>query len=285
MKLKSGVINFRKTIRPRYITGFIVWGILVLSLLTCSHHAPVTVPLTSSRLDPPELSTQPNGVSLGFNVMRPNEIIVIPDGKADPPIFNAPRLSNRSAYPNLSPHMALPVKNRFELSYDIYSGLMLRAQLLGQDREASKVGNKSTTLSIGYNFNSDSNELYESDRPGTDFILAEYDWRMHSFRTNLLYGYRIHKSVLGFGGAFYETFSLTGHLNQYAFPALIESDEKYDFDGQGTKMGLGLGVEFLFDAKVAEQSIIYTLHFSKILWDNLSTDIIQNHSLIVKYYF
>ena len=46
-----------------------------------------------------------------------------------------------------------------------------------------------------------------------------------------------------------------------------------------------MGVEFLFDAKVAEQSIIYTLQVSEISWGTLSTDTVLSHSLIVKYYF
>ena len=162
---------------------------------------------------------------------------------------------------------------------------MLRSQLFGEGREASTVGNKSMTLSVGYNFTSNSRELTKSDRPGSDQIVAEYDWRLNSLRSNLLFGYRFHRSVLYYCGAFYESFSLSGHLDQYAYPDIIENDQKYVFNGQGVKQGLGMGVEFLFDAKVAEQSIIYTLQVSEISWGSLSTDTILNHSLTVKYYF
>ncbi len=292
MKLMDRSVGFVKTmplriatLTCREMTGLALGVMLLSSFLSCTHQAPITVPLYSSRLDPPELSSKPHGVSLGFSVMRPNEIIIIPDGIADPPVFNSPKLSSRKAYPSLSPHFGVAVLKRLELSYDIYSGVMLRTQLLGKGREASTIGNKSVALSVGYNFTSNSHELTKSDRPGSDQILAEYDWRLNSLQSNLLFGYRFHRSVLFYCGAYYESFSLSGHLDQYFYPDIIETDQKYVLSGQGYKQGLGMGVEFLFDAKVAEQSIIYTLQVSKISWGTLSTDTILNHCLIVKYYF
>ena len=292
MKLMDRSVGFVKTmplpiatLTCREMTGLALGVMLLSSFLSCTHQAPITVPLYSSRLDPPELSGTPPGVSLGFSVMRPNEIIIIPDGIADPPVFNSPKLSSRKAYPSLSPHFGVAVMKRLELSYDIYSGVMLRTQLLGKGREASTIGNKSVALSVGYNFTSNSHELTKSDRPGSDQIVAEYDWRLNSLQSNLLFGYRFHGSVLYYCGAYYETYSLNGHLDQYYYPDIIENDETYTFDGQGHMQGLGMGVEFLFDAGVYKQSIVYTLQLSEISWGSLSTDTILNHSLIVKYHF
>jgi len=274
-----------RSLSTREITVLAIGVILLSSFLSCTYQAPVTVPLYSSRLDPPELSVEPHGVSLGFSAKFANEIVMIPDAKAVPPILNNPKLGSRKQPLYISPHMGVAVNRHLELSYDIYSGLLLRTQLLGKRREEASIGNKSATLSIGYNFTSNSDELYTSDRPYSDQRLAEYDWRVNSFRSNLLFGYRFHKSVLYYCGAFYESYSLTGYLDQYAHPDIIENDEHYSLDATGHKQGLGLGVEFLFDAKIAEQSIIYTLQISEISWGSLSTDRILNHGLTVKYYF
>ena len=261
-------------------------GILLLSsFLACTYQAPITVPLHSSRLDPPELSSKPQEVSVGFSVRFPNEIVIIPDGIADPPILNNPKLGSRKPPLYISPHLGVSVIKRLELSYDICSGLLLRTQLFGKRREEATVGNKSIALSLGYNFTSNSHELTKSDRPNSDQLLAEYDWRLNSTRSNLLFGYRFHRSVLYYCGVYYESYSLRGQLDQYAFPNIIESDQKYSLNSQGYEQGFGMGVEFLFDAKVAEQSIIYTLQVSEISWGTLSTDTVLSHSLIVKYYF
>ena len=71
--------------RPRReMKGLAMAVMLVSVLLSCSHEAPITVPLYSARLEPPELSSKSRGVSPGFTINRPNEIVIIPDGIADP---------------------------------------------------------------------------------------------------------------------------------------------------------------------------------------------------------
>ena len=51
------------------------------------------------------------------------------------------------------------------------------------------------------------------------------------------------------------------------------------------KGGVIMDVTPVQQAKIAEQSIIYTLQISEISWGSLSTDRILNHGLTVKYYF
>jgi len=258
---------------------------LILHLFfSCSYRAPITVPLYTSRLDSPEMSNKPHGVSLGLSVKYPNEIIIVPDGIATPPEFFDPRLSTEKLPPYISPHLGVNITNRLEFSYDIYSGAMLKAQLFGKRREQSHVGNQCAALSVGYSYSLDSDNRTKSNRPNSDYILAEYDWRMNTLRSNLILGNRFHENILYYYGAYYESYSLSGQLDQYSYPGIIDTNEEYVLSGTGYRRGVGMGVEFTFEAEGVKQSIVYTLQISDISWGSYSSDYLLNHSVVFRYY-
>lgn len=288
--VKSGFMVARSDSPVVYllrISGFIFGVFFLLSSFACTNHVAVTVPLFPARLDPPELSYSSHKVSLGVSLKHPNDIVIIPDATVNPPILNHPRLSNSRPQPYFAPFLGVTGFKRFELSYDIYGGIMLRTQLLGKTNEESTRGDQSATCAVGYNYSEDSEDRNTSYYYRIGYLRPEYNWHLKTIHSNLVYGYRIHKDVLFFGGASYELFSLSGDLYQHEYHNVDNSSSirEYSINYSGFRQGIGLGIEYTYDAIVAEQSLAYTLQLSKLSMGASSIEPVLNHSIILKYSF
>ncbi len=280
----SGTFIMKKQISA--LSFLILAVVMIMTPLSCTnYHSPIIVPVLMPRLDSPEMSIRSKSIVIGTSAAYPTKLMLVRDISVDPVITNDPAISYEKDPPTLSVNFGLSLMNRFEISGDIVNGIQIKSQLLGERRQDAQLGNRSIAVVFGTNYSHGSDDRMISSYSSYGSRSAYYDWKLNSYSTGIILGYRPHKAIVIYGGPNVTAFTLSGTLNQVGMGPLYEDSYEYILDSKGLSRGVGLGVEFLFDAEIAQQAIIYTLNVSQLAWEGYRSDTLFGHSLQIRYYF
>lgn len=268
-------------LRILFIASFL--GLTLFNITSCTRRAPIAVPLTSFRFESPEMSITSKELNLGIGIHYQNEIVIVHNAAANPPVFDTPYLKQEDNFPRTSFHLGIPIFKKIEVSYDTNNGLMLRAQLAGERRNMAQAGDLSAAIAFAYNYSNSTGEELIDNYSG--YTTAKYDWKMFTYSANVMLGARVRENILIYGGPIFSSYELNGDLFQIPYRYSYDTINEFNLKGNGYQAGFGLAFEFLFEEGRTKQALIYQLQVSQVGWDNYTSDVQINNGIMVKYYF
>jgi hypothetical protein len=207
---------------------------LVILSTSCSHRIKVHTP--SARFMSPEAS----GKTLGgeFQIMQQSGtegVIYVNNNEIDNPM----QLSNTASPISMS--LNVGIMEKFDVLYYNYSKsatmLGLKYQILGKSRREAQAGNQSLAVTVGVGGQNETTRSESEDLFSSDIDIKETEVTRSLSDLSLIYGYRLHKTVLA-----YSSFHVTRHTLEAKITSNDTNLNGKTIDQATTNYGLALGL-------------------------------------------
>ncbi|MCP4992152.1 MAG: hypothetical protein GY928_40720 [Colwellia sp.] len=235
----------------------ILLSCLLLSILlsACSSN-PVTVSMSTTRFDNPEVSSEPLKVNLTLG-HGGRTILTVED---DPYNYDGTEVYG-FARGNITAAKGLEISVRSD--EDSATRVGLKYQFHGEHTEQSTIGNLSQAFTLGYerNTTSEQSSFYSncdtlSCEPIYELGIWEHDTDVYDIAW--VVGYRFAARDIIYGGPFYQWGTLKGYKN-------IPNTSTEQLESDGNMIGVNIAIEhrFSFGMGLAGEIV-----YSKLNWEN-----------------
>ncbi len=231
---------------------------LLLTLLSACSTNPVTVSMSSTRFDNPEVSSETFKVNLALGHGGRTTLTV----EDDPYNYDGTEIYG-FARGNITAAKGLEISVRSD--DDSATRVGLKYQFYGENTEQSTIGNLSQAFALGYERNTTTEQNYFYSN--CDIIDCEpvYELGMWEHDTDIydiawIVGYRFAERDIIYGGPFYQWGDLQGYKT---IPNA--STEKLESDGDMIGANIAIEHRFSFGMGLAGELV-----YSKLNWGNYS---------------
>lgn len=229
---------------------------ITLLLGACQGYNPVILTASNHRLDNPEVNSQPFKVNIATALSSRTALTVEENASNDDGAKS--ELSQQVA---MTTGKGVEVKIRADTQEAIHLGI--KYQFYGDHAESSSTGNFSQALTLGYEFNNDSDDSSCS----TSFCdenesYSNWEYDTHAYDLAWILGYKLTSYNIVYGGPFYRWISLDGYKS-------IADLSEQNISGDGDMIGANIAIEHRFKFGLG---LTGEIAYSTLRWEKYSID-------------